>query len=197
MSTERVRNTGGNNLPLGSVPPETFCILGNTVDCAPENGGRGLGVQEELSFTLTSEHRHAVFTRQRSDRFQEGDAASTESARQDKDATDLIYQAAKRAALEAFAQTRAGALPKLIRRLTPAECERLQGFPDGWTDIPGASGSARYRALGNSVAIPCVEFIMLEIAMAMGACPMALPGFSVCPLPGSAGDNTSILSRGR
>ena len=189
--------TGGNNLPLVSVPPETFCILGNTVDCAPENGGHGLGVQEELSFTLTSEHRHAVFTRQRSDRFQEGDVASTESAQQDKDATDLIYQAAKRAALEAFAQTRAGALPKLIRRLTPAECERLQGFPDGWTDIPGASDSARYRALGNSVAIPCVEFIMLGIAMAMGACPMALPGFSVCPLPGSAGDNTSILSRGR
>ena len=53
--------------------------------------------------------------------------------------------------------------PLLIRRLTPLECERLQGFPDGWTDIPGASGSARYRALGNSVAIPCVEFIMRGI----------------------------------
>ena len=48
----------------------------------------------------------------------------------------------------------------LIRRLTPLECERLQGFPDGWTDIPGASESARYKALGNSVAIPCVDFVM-------------------------------------
>ena len=48
----------------------------------------------------------------------------------------------------------------LIRRLTPLECERLQGFPDGWTDIPGASDSARYKALGNSVAIPCVDFVM-------------------------------------
>lgn len=47
-----------------------------------------------------------------------------------------------------------------IRRLTPLECERLQGFPDGWTDIPGASESARYKALGNSVAIPCVDFVM-------------------------------------
>ena len=55
----------------------------------------------------------------------------------------------------------------LIRRLTPLECERLQGFPDGWTDIPGASDSARYKALGNSVAIPCVEFIMSRIAAAM------------------------------
>jgi len=47
-----------------------------------------------------------------------------------------------------------------VRRLTPLECERLQGFPDGWTDIPGASDSARYKALGNSVAIPCVEYVL-------------------------------------
>lgn len=50
------------------------------------------------------------------------------------------------------------------RRLTPLECERLQGFPDYWTDIPGASDSARYKALGNSVAIPCVDFILRGIA---------------------------------
>ena len=42
--------------------------------------------------------------------------------------------------------------------------ERLQGFPDGWTNIPGASDSARYKALGNSVAIPCVEFVLRGIA---------------------------------
>lgn len=46
-----------------------------------------------------------------------------------------------------------------VRRLTPLECERLQGFPDGWTDIPGASDSARYRAMGNAVAVPVVEWI--------------------------------------
>ena len=63
---------------------------------------------------------------------------------------------------------RGTAVPQLIRRLTALECERLQGFPDGWTDLPGASDSARYRALGNSVAIPCVEFIMRGIAMAVG-----------------------------
>lgn len=159
--------TGGNNLPLVSEMPETLCILGNTVDCAPKNGGHGLGVQEDLAFTLTSEHRHAVFTRQRSDRFREDDIASTESAQQDKDATDLIYQAAQQAATEAIAQKCASELPQLIRRLTALECERLQGFPDGWTNLPGASDSARYRALGNSVAIPCVEFIMRGIAMAV------------------------------
>lgn len=44
-----------------------------------------------------------------------------------------------------------------VRRLTPLECERLQGFPEGWTD--GQSDSARYRMLGNAVAVPVVEWI--------------------------------------
>ena len=54
---------------------------------------------------------------------------------------------------------------RLVRRLIPLECERLMGFPDYWTDIPRASDSARYRALGNSVAVPCVDFILCGIAM--------------------------------
>ena len=53
---------------------------------------------------------------------------------------------------------------RLVRRLTPLECERLQGYPDGWTDIPKARDGARYKALGNSVAIPCVDYIMHGIA---------------------------------
>ncbi|CUH95898.1 hypothetical protein P22_1984 [Propionispora sp. 2/2-37] len=51
-----------------------------------------------------------------------------------------------------------------VRRLTPLECERLQGFPDGWTDIPGASDTARYKALGNGMAQPCPDYIMQGIA---------------------------------
>ena len=98
--------------------------------------------------------RHAVYSRQRVDDFRHNDVASTQSARQYKDATDLICQQAE-------------ACAHLISRLTPLECERLQGFPDGWTDIPGASDSARYKALGNSVAMPCVEFIMSRIAAAL------------------------------
>lgn len=94
--------------------------------------------------------RHAVFARQRVDEFKEDDIASTQSARQAKDATDLVVEPDRQ-----YAQ--------LIRRLTPWECELLQGFPLGWTDIPSASDSARYRALGNSVAIPCVEFIMRSL----------------------------------
>lgn len=100
----------------------------------------------------------SLFIRGRVDVFRNGEtAASTESARQHKDATDLVLQ-----------ETGTDR-PLLIRRLTPLECERLQGFPDHWTDLPGASDSSRYKALGNSVAIPCVEYIMRGIAMAAGA----------------------------
>ena len=51
-----------------------------------------------------------------------------------------------------------------VRRLTPVECERLQGFPDGYTNIPWrkkdeAPDGPRYKALGNSMAVPCMKWI--------------------------------------
>lgn len=49
-----------------------------------------------------------------------------------------------------------------VRRLTPVECERLQGFPDGWTD--GQADSVRYRQLGNAVAVPVAEWIGRRLA---------------------------------
>ena len=142
--------TGGGNTPLVQEDDDVYCIVGNIIDRQPENGGNGCGYQENLAYTTTTVDRHAVFARQRVDEFKEDDIASTQSARQAKDATDLVVEPNRQ-----YAQ--------LIRRLTPLECERLQGFPDGWTDIPGASDSARYRAIGNSVAIPCVEFIMKSL----------------------------------
>ena len=57
----------------------------------------------------------------------------------------------------------------VVRRLTPVECERLQGFPDGWTDIPyrgkPAPDGPRYKALGNSMAVPCMAWIGKRIQM--------------------------------
>lgn len=47
----------------------------------------------------------------------------------------------------------------LVRRLTPVECERLQGFPDNYTAIPGAADGPRYAALGNSMAVPVISWI--------------------------------------
>ena len=142
--------TGGGNTPLVQEPNEVYCIVGNIIDRQPENGGNGCGYQENLAYTITTVDRHAVYARQRVDEFKNDDIASTQSARQAKDATDLVVEPDRQHA-------------QLIRRLTPLECERLQGFPDDWTNIPGAADSARYRALGNSVAIPCVEFIMKSL----------------------------------
>ena len=142
--------TGGGNTPLVQEPNEVYCIVGNIIDRQPENGGNGCGYQENLAYTITTVDRHAVYARQRVDEFRGDDIASTQSARQAKDATDLVVESDRQ-----YAQ--------FIRRLTPLECERLQGFPDDWTNIPGASDSARYRALGNSVPVPCVEFIMKSL----------------------------------
>lgn len=97
----------------------------------------------------------------RSDTYTESDVASTESARQYKSATDIICGS-----------------DKSIRRLTPLECERLQGYPDGWTDIGDyidsggrkrrTSDSARYKALGNSIAIPPWRWVLNRICSHLG-----------------------------
>lgn len=176
--------TGGNNVPLVEQEADAICIAGNIVDRQPQNGGNGLGCQDELSYTLTATDRHCIYARQRVDVFKDGEVVSTQSARQHKDATDLVVDVAGLDCRNAAENgDLCGTLQKgtsgsslnsihpirnglLIRRLTPLECERLQGFPGGWTDLPGASDSARYKALGNSVAIPCVEFIMSRIAAA-------------------------------
>jgi len=61
----------------------------------------------------------------------------------------------------------------LVRRLTPTECERLMGFPDGWTRIPWRGRPAeecpdgpRYKACGNSWAVNCARWVMKRIELA-------------------------------
>lgn len=58
-----------------------------------------------------------------------------------------------------------------VRRLTVIECERLQGLPDNWTNIEfkgkPASDSKRYKAIGNGMAQPCVDFVMQRVVEAI------------------------------
>lgn len=73
----------------------------------------------------------------------------------------------------------------IVRRLTPLECERLQGFPDGWTDIGAwtdtkgkvhreSADTARYKALGNSIALPSWYFVLQRLSLCCaGDCTMA------------------------
>ena len=145
--------TGGNNVPLVSQNADTFCITGNAIDRQPFNGGNGIGYQEDLAYTLTATDHHAVFSRQRVDVA----GLDCRNAAENGDLCGTLQKGTSGSSLNSIHPIRCGIL---IRRLTPLECERLQGFPDLWTKIDSASDSARYKALGNSVAIPCVEFIM-------------------------------------
>lgn len=69
----------------------------------------------------------------------------------------------------AKSQTVAAVQGMQVRRLTPLECERLQGFPDGWTDVPyrgkPAADGPRYKALGNSMAVNCMAWLGQRIDM--------------------------------
>ena len=127
---------------------------------------------------------------ERSDSLAESDIACTQSARQGKSATDLVVSVDCRNGTEngdvngtLQAKSNGGTSYNLnnvcrergiVRRLTPMECERLQGFPDGWTDIGAwtdekgklhkeSSDSARYKALGNSIALPPWKWVLKRL----------------------------------
>lgn len=102
--------------------------------------------------------------------YKESEQASALKQRDYKDATDLILSGGGSTEMnEEEKQIRT-----VVRRLTPLECERLQGFPDGWTDIGEwtdskgkvhqPADSPRYKALGNSIAIPFWFYLLRRIS---------------------------------
>ena len=154
-----------------AILQETFCIAGNIIDRQPQNGGNGFGYQQDISYTLTAMDHHAVFSPQ--DGGQDAPEGQITAGEKKEDGAGPYQELVgalcrgdeKGIGNQYVSQDKCIVEKRnLIRRLTPLECERLQGFPDGWTDIPGASDSARYKALGNSVAIPCVDFVLRGIA---------------------------------
>ena len=114
------------------------------------NGGglnRPAGNANELDFCVAA--RMVAFGE-----YQVDGTGSAIKARDYKDATDLVAQS------------------MAVRRLTPIECERLQGFPDGYTNIPwrkadDSPDGPRYKALGNSWAVPVVRWIGKRIQEAL------------------------------
>jgi DNA (cytosine-5)-methyltransferase 1 len=146
-------NGGGNGANTGLYClPVTYCIVGNTIDRLHTSGGNGSGVSEEISYTLNTVDRHAVavpFIHNGFGDYGHGNIGKTILSRDDITSGDLVVSGYS------------------VRRLTPLECERLQGYPDGWTeyghDGRPVSDFQRYKALGNSVAIPCVEFVISGI----------------------------------
>jgi DNA (cytosine-5)-methyltransferase 1 len=147
-------NGGGNGANTGLYCLPTYCIVGNTIDRADDTGRNGTGVIEETSYTLNTVDRHAVavpFIYNAHGDYRNGNIGKTILSNDDITTGDLIVSGYS------------------IRRLMPIECERLQGFPDGWTeygfDGKKISDNQRYRAIGNSLAIPCIEFILRQITM--------------------------------
>ena len=131
---------------------EPYCIVGNIINREDKNGGNGCGYQQGLSYTLTAADQHCVACTGVLEPYQK--VVGTLCAGDEKGVGNQYVGQDKCIVGKNW----------LVRRLLPLECERLMGFPDCWTNIPGASDSARYKALGNSVAVPCADFILCGIA---------------------------------
>jgi DNA (cytosine-5)-methyltransferase 1 len=164
----------------------SYGITGRVVGRSDTAGPNGQSHTPENGpmFTLTNNDRHVVaFNTQSKETFRmlghghylNDNTASTIKARDYKDATDLV--ALSDAQVLAFdtqfgsnanvflnqsptlkaSQQAPSILKSVVRRLTPVECERLQGFPDGWTD--GQTNTQRYKQMGNAVTVNVIEWI--------------------------------------
>lgn len=130
-----------------------ICIMGNVID---RNANcNGAGWCRDVSYTLNTIDRHAVMCVM----------SSQEHAGMDDDLCGTLSCKHEQPVIVLY---------PVVRRLIPLECERLQGYPDGWTDIPDyidshgkrrkASDSARYTALGNSIALPQWRYVLGNIS---------------------------------
>lgn len=171
--------TDGNQVPV--VFDKSYCIAGNIVDRSDTAGANGVGAKADCSYTLNTVDRHAVTYSFLPQRKAEGTGFSEEVSCCLINGTNPGYQNAVAYCVDCRSlstnrelyhtlQSKPGGGWSLnylgclfyrwiVRRLTPRECERLQGFPDDWTryDTKGLEikDSPRYRALGNSIAVPC------------------------------------------
>ena len=133
--------TGGNNMPMVAYP-----IQGNMIGRSDTAGpaGKGYGETDDPMFSLTSTDRHAVAY----DEYNDSVADTHHTLRSGtKQSTGVM-------------------MDMQVRRLTPVECERLQGFPDNWT--ADQSDTHRYKQMGNAVTVNVVEWIMQGIVAKHG-----------------------------
>jgi DNA (cytosine-5)-methyltransferase 1 len=123
--------------------------------------GVGIGNEGDPTFTLQSAHSHAVAVVPK-------DEVLATPFRDTADALTAAYGTKWNGNASADNGSLYAKSGMQVRRLTPVECERLQGFPDGYTDIPwrgkpNSPDGPRYKALGNSWAVPVVRYIGEQI----------------------------------
>lgn len=128
--------TGGGNTPMVHAIQNT--VIGRKDTSGPQ--GKGYGNEEDPMFTLDTTSPHGVAI---SFDTQFGSNATTF-----EDMSPTLKAS----------QQPPSVTGSTVRRLTPVECERLQGFPDQWTE--GQADSHRYKQLGNAVAVPVVQWII-------------------------------------
>ena len=141
----RDEDNGGNQ-----GQENVIALAGNTIGRQPHNGGNGNGFDASgVCYTLTATDRHGV-------------AITIASKQQAMTCEDNL---ASTLGANDYKEPQA-VLSGKVRRLTPVECERLQGFPDSYTKIPYRNKKAddcpdgpRYAALGNSMAVPVMRWI--------------------------------------
>ena len=183
--------TGGGNVPLAI---KSYALQGSMIGRAEKNGPQGDGVNEDISFTLNTTDRHAVahtYSPQAIGHIIENDLAGciTKNSGGGGETQNPAFVVAStfkiRGGCEGGGKGYLGQDEKAftistvqdqnlhhhmaVRRLTPVECERLQGFPDGYTDIKlngkQTPDGGRYKALGNSMAVPVMAWIGKRIAV--------------------------------
>lgn len=144
--------TGGGNVPMVIEPKPVYCLQGNGIDRADTAGCNGKGWKEDTSYTLNTIDRPAVaYTMQAFGIYKDCGVCSGLKARDYKDATDLVVESAgidcrnfteypelyptlqaKPNGGQSLNFSGAVRVQYIVRRLTPTECARLQGFPDEW-----------------------------------------------------------------
>lgn len=157
-----------------------FTIAGNAIGRNGKNGGNQLGIGQDVSYTLTAADRHCVAVpeivknKYRPECYQK--TVGTLCARDYKGVGNEYVQEGKLVVEKAinngetYGTDRNTKVLYRIRRLTPIEYERLNGFPDEWTKKNTNGGiiadNNRYMALGNSIAVPCAERVFRGIIAA-------------------------------
>lgn len=159
-------SSDGGCSATGIYPLPVPVIAGNIIGRNDKNGGHQLGISQDIAPTLTVNDRHAIaapdaipYTQSGYSQFKEGIGTLKKSRGPAGEGSETIIVQK----MEQFISK----IKYRARRLTPLECERLDGFPDNWTGY-GASGkemsdNARYMALGNSIAVPCAERVFIGI----------------------------------
>jgi DNA (cytosine-5)-methyltransferase 1 len=130
--------TGGNNVPLAFNMRSDDTANNMTVYETQQTGS----VTALQPSPLTHRSQTLIAQRQSNSEYNLDDKTSTLTAHEHKQFSDLVFE-------------------PIVRRLTPKECERLQGFPDDWT--ADQADSNRYKQMGNAVTVPVAEWIMKRV----------------------------------